>query len=182
MNVLSKKKKLGTGGAISQLKNKVKNDFILMNGDTFVDIDLSSLFKKKLERKYLLQMFLLKNKNYESNNKLSNLKLKNKEIKYGGLLMNSGVYYIRKKFLKNIKKENISLENEILPKIIEKKKVKGKLIESDFIDIGTYKNLNYAKKTFYKNTNPSAFLDRDGVINFDYGYVHKLKDFKLKEG
>ena len=39
-------KKLGTGGAISQLKNKVKNDFILMNGDTFVDIDLSSLFKK----------------------------------------------------------------------------------------------------------------------------------------
>ena len=128
-------------------------------------------------------MFLLKNKNYESNNKLSNLTLKNKEIKYGGLLMNSGVYYIRKKFLKNIKKENISLENEILPKIIEKKKVKGKLIESDFIDIGTYKNLNYAKKTFYKKLiNPSAFLDRDGVINFDYGYVHKLKDFKLKRG
>ena len=25
------RKKLGTGGAISQLKNKVKNDFILMN-------------------------------------------------------------------------------------------------------------------------------------------------------
>tara|TARA_B100000989_G_scaffold263373_1_gene215241 strand:+ start:814 stop:2004 length:1191 start_codon:yes stop_codon:yes gene_type:complete len=177
------KKKLGTGGAISQLKNKVKNDFILMNGDTFVDIDLSPLFKKKLERKYLLQMFLLKNKNYKSNNKLSNLTLKNKEIKYGGFLMNSGVYYIKKKFLKNIKKENISLENDILPKIIDKRKVKGKLIKSDFIDIGTYKNLNYAKKTFYKKLiNPAAFLDRDGVINFDYGYVHRLKDFKLKRG
>ena len=111
------KKKLGTGGAISQLKNKVKNDFILMNGDTFVDIDLSSLFKKKLERKYLLQMFLLKNKNYESNNKLSNLTLKNKEIKYGGLLMNSGVYYIRKKFLKNIKKKTFHLKTKFYLKL-----------------------------------------------------------------
>jgi D-glycero-D-manno-heptose 1,7-bisphosphate phosphatase len=97
--------------------------------------------------------------------------------------MNSGVYFVKKKLLKNLKKKNISLENEILPKIINKGNVKGKFIESDFIDIGTYKNLHYAKKTFYKKlTHPSAFLDRDGVINFDYGYVHQLKDFKLKKG
>ena len=25
-----------------------------------------------------------------------------------------------------------------------------------------------------------AFLDRDGVLNYDYGYVHKIKDFKWK--
>ena len=29
---------------------------------------------------------------------------------------------------------------------------------------------------------PAAFLDRDGVINFDFGYVYKYKDFKLKPG
>ena len=66
---------------------------------------------------------------------------------------------ILKKIFKKYQKENISLE-QILPKIIEKKKVKGKLIESDFIDIGTYKNLNYAKKHFKKLINPSAFLDK----------------------
>jgi len=27
-----------------------------------------------------------------------------------------------------------------------------------------------------------AFLDRDGVINEDYGYVYKIEDFKFKEG
>lgn len=26
------------------------------------------------------------------------------------------------------------------------------------------------------------FLDRDGVININYGYVHKIKDFKFVEG
>lgn len=29
---------------------------------------------------------------------------------------------------------------------------------------------------------PAAFLDRDGVINYDYGYVHKFKNFKLRSG
>ena len=28
----------------------------------------------------------------------------------------------------------------------------------------------------------AVFLDRDGVINFDHGYVHKFSDFKLRPG
>ena len=27
----------------------------------------------------------------------------------------------------------------------------------------------------------ALFLDRDGVINYDYGYVHKIENFKIKE-
>ena len=39
------------------------------------------------------------------------------------------------------------------------------------------------KKTFFKKfIKPAIILDRDGVINYDYGYVHKLKNFKLKKG
>jgi len=29
---------------------------------------------------------------------------------------------------------------------------------------------------------PAVFLDRDGVINYDYGYVYKYKNFKLRPG
>lgn len=29
---------------------------------------------------------------------------------------------------------------------------------------------------------PALFLDRDGVINFDHGYVHRIEDFKFIPG
>ena len=30
--------------------------------------------------------------------------------------------------------------------------------------------------------NNALFLDRDGVINYDYGYVHKINDFRFRKG
>ena len=32
-----------------------------------------------------------------------------------------------------------------------------------------------------KYKNKEVFLDRDGVINYDYGYVYKINDFKFKK-
>ena len=36
---------MGTGGALNILKKKKLNDFILINGDTFLNVDLSKLIK-----------------------------------------------------------------------------------------------------------------------------------------
>jgi D-glycero-D-manno-heptose 1,7-bisphosphate phosphatase len=67
-------------------------------------------------------------------------------------------------------------------KLIIKKKVEGKLIKSYFIDIGTYANLKIAKQTFGKHfSKSSVFFDRDGVLNYDKGYTHKIKDLKFKK-
>ena len=50
-----------------------------------------------------------------------------------------------------------------------------------FLDIGTRQNLKSAPKLlFKKNFRPAVFLDRDGVINYDYGYVHKIGHFDLR--
>ena len=37
----------GTGGALFKIKNKIKNNFIFMNGDTFFDLDFNFLNKVK---------------------------------------------------------------------------------------------------------------------------------------
>ena len=94
-----------------------------------------------------------------------------------------GVFTFSKKFLKFIPERECSLENEILPNLIKSKLISGKLYNQFFLDIGSPKNLKVGsiklKKEFYK---PAVFLDRDGVINQDFGYVNKRENFKFKKG
>ena len=51
--------------------------------------------------------------------------------------MNAGIYFFDKKIFKFIKNTYQSLENEVLPILINKKKICGNLTKSKFIDIGT---------------------------------------------
>ena len=180
IDCIVEKKELGTGGALSQLKKKTTNNLIIVNGDSFVKSDLSDLFintKKKFN-----YLYLTRNKNYQSNKILSNLSINNKSfVNFNGNLMNAGIYYLKNTILNKIPKRKVSLENSIIYDLIKKEKIKGKLNNSKFIDIGTYKNLYFGKKDFHKQFNqPAAFLDRDGVINYDHGYVHNMKNFDLR--
>ena len=174
------KRELGTGGALSQLKNKTSNNLIIMNGDSFIKSDLSDLFINAQKKSNYI--YLTKNKNYQSNKILSNLNINKKLfISFKGNLMNAGIYYLKNTILSQIPKNNVSLENSIIYDLIKKKQIKGELNNSEFIDIGTYKNLRLGKKNFHKQfIQPAAFLDRDGVINIDHGYVHKMKNFDLR--
>lgn len=179
---LKEKKEMGTGGALNLIKKKT-NDFLLLNGDTVFDINFKNLIKS-LKKKFLGSMALINNPDNNSN-KLNKLNLKNSlvQLSNSGKFMNGGAYFFKKRFLNYIPRGKSSLENEILPKLIKQKKINGRIFNDFFLDIGSKKNLKIAKKLLLKNfKRPAAFLDRDGVINHDYGYVHKVSDFKFKEG
>jgi D-glycero-D-manno-heptose 1,7-bisphosphate phosphatase len=57
------------------------------------------------------------------------------------------------------------------------------IFNEKLIDIGVLKDLNLAKK-FFKKYNKRKFiiLDRDGIINQDYGYICKWSNFKFIPG
>lgn len=181
IHVIIEKKPLGTAGSLSLIKNKIDKNFLLINGDSINNFKLIRLQKKP---NALAQMFLIKNLNYNSNKKLVSLNIKKGLVTFEkSNLMNSGMYIFNKKILRYIKRQFLSLEDDILPDLIKNKKIKGKILESNFIDIGTkknfYKTSNFLRKNFLK---PAAFLDRDGVLNYDYGYVHKYSNFHWKSG
>ena len=181
---IKEKKLMGTGGALLGLKRKKINDFVLINGDTIFDVNIKDLVKC-CKKKHIGSLALVKyNKNF-NNQKLNNLVVQKNVLNYKkkGKLMNGGVYFFKKKFLNYLPNKKCSLENEILPNFIKNKLVSGKVYNDFFIDIGTPKYLKISKKKIINYfSKPAVFLDRDGVINNDFGYVHKRKDFIFRKG
>ena len=181
---LKEKNPMGTGGALLNLKKEKLNDFILVNGDTIFDIDINNLMKCCVKKK-LGSIALAANKKNTNSLKLNSLSLKNNHLSYDkkGQLMNGGVYFFKKKILNLIPKKRFSLENDFLPNLINKKLLTGKVYKNFFLDIGTPKYFKISENKLENHfKRPAAFLDRDGVINHDFGYVHKKKNFKFKKG
>jgi D-glycero-D-manno-heptose 1,7-bisphosphate phosphatase len=177
--VIVEKKEMGTGGSISVLKKKINSNFLVVNGDSYIDYDFLK-FVKINKKNFFAKMLITKNNNYKSNKKLSNLSLKKNKIysSQSSNYMNAGIYLFNKKIFELIKPNYQSLEEDILPYLIERKFVYGEKFNGEFIDVGTYKNLKHSRNQFFKKKNTAVFLDRDGVINYDLGYVVKFKKFK----
>ena len=88
---------MDTGGALHGIKKIVKNNFVLTNGDSIVDIDLRQFTRKKLNNS-LIKMALISKKFTKNKNKLNNISIKGKDIVFekNSKYMNSGVYYCNK--------------------------------------------------------------------------------------
>jgi len=181
---LIEKKRLGTFGAIINIKNKLKKNFIVINGDTLFNANLEKFSKFNLIKKKIVMM-ITKNHHYKENIQLTNLNINKKseiQISNKTKFINSGTYLISNKILKKEFKSKSSLETEIIPDLIKSRSAFGIIENKKLIDIGTNNNLIYAKKNISKEIKkPAIFLDRDGVINYDYGYVHKYNNFKFKK-
>ncbi len=184
IKVIIEKKPLDSLGALLNVKKFISNDFILVNGDTIIDFNLKDLIKIRSKKK--IAIILNKNHNYKNNKKLNNISIDKKNnviFSKKNNFMYGGVSFISKSLLKG-KIKKVSLENNLIPQLIQNKQINGIINNKKFfVDIGTYENLRKAKiiipKFFSK---PAVFFDRDGVINYDYGHVHKYKDFKFKKG
>jgi len=181
---IKEKKAMGTGGCLHKIFKKISKEFILINGDTFIDIDYSIILKKKINENRCA-MVIKKISKYVKSTKLNKLNIKNSFISISkkGKYFNAGTYKLNKKIIKIIPKKFCSLENEIIKNQIENKKVIPIIHKGFFLDIGSPESLKKSHNLLSKKLKKKAFfLDRDGTINENYQYVHKKKDFYFKKG
>ena len=181
---LIEKKPMDTAGALNLVKKKIKDDFILINGDTYLDINNINDLKIEANKRNKIGCLVLIKSN-KKNIKFNNLFIdKNHNVikKARSKYINAGIYYFKKQIFKFIENKKTSIENTILPNFIQKKMITGIKLNNFFLDIGTPIDLKKAKMELIKHLKkPSIFLDRDGVINHDKGYTHKFKDFKFRK-
>jgi D,D-heptose 1,7-bisphosphate phosphatase len=182
LNVITEPEASGTAGSLLLARKYLKKEFFLLNGDTYFNFNILELKKKFYENKKKIIIAALT----ESKNKrFLNLPVSKKHVSKDNKInyVNGGYYYVSKKIISRI--DNcFSLENEVFPKLIKEKQMSCLPFVSKknyFIDIGVPKDLKRSGSFLKKILNKKAvFLDRDGVINYDLGYVYEIKNFRWR--
>lgn len=145
---------LGTGGAIKYaLDFTDENDVIIINGDTFFDINLSLFFNKHIFSKAELSIALKPMANFNrygnvllnSNNKV--ISFSEKKHCYIGQI-NGGIYLIKNKNLFASFTNKFSFEEDFLCKNHEHHKIYGVIFDEYFIDIGIPEDYQIANRYF----------------------------------
>jgi len=187
---------LGTGGAIKLASTFVENnEFWVINGDTFVGLELSDFYSKTTSK--AISLGLVEMSDFDRYGKVETdkkriISFKEKEYTKQGFI-NSGIYLISKKFINNHapKQDRFSFEKDILEKLIDVTNIGFYKSNSTFIDIGIPEDFYRSQKLFSNNLNAeklfsldsswTIFLDRDGVINkrLPGSYVKTPKDFQF---
>ncbi len=136
-------KLLGTGGAIKKAARNLSNEFLVVNGDSYLDIDFRQLTSFHTEKNALITMALTESKGtnrfgiveLDHGNKITTFKEKSPYT--GSSLINAGIYVFNKTAFGDVpQNRHVSLEKEILPRYVNKNFF-GLKIGTFFIDIGT---------------------------------------------
>lgn len=138
---------LGTGGALLYALDQINTseELIVINGDTFFEIDFEQMLKFHREKNSSLTLGL---RQVESNDRYSGIEINNegviknfsqREKGSSQLLINAGVYLLNPDLFKRddfIVGEKFSLEDDLFPKLIQSGSVYGFPSSGKFIDIG----------------------------------------------
>lgn len=139
------KNPLGTGGGIRMAMSNLNEDLVLiLNGDSFFDLDLEQFYNLHLEQKsdfslalrYVNNSERYGNIEFNSSNQITSFIEKN-QLNQSGYI-NAGVYILSKKlYLQNTKPNiNFSIEKDFFEKQLNQLIIKGFEFKNYFIDIG----------------------------------------------
>ena len=146
---------LGTGGGIGLAMHKVQSDTaLILNGDTFFDVNLEEMWQKHSNSAKVITLAL---KQMENPDRYGTVLLEGNTIvrfqeKIEGLstgLINGGVYWVNKNILDELpNKEKYSFESDFLEMAVRDNKLNGCISKGLFIDIGIPSDYERAQEIF----------------------------------
>lgn len=148
-------KPLFTGGAIKKALKKCKDENVLIiNGDTFFDVDLKGMFDSHIQNNADITVACKEMLNFDRYGTVSIEKgriteFKEKVFTEKGII-NGGIYIIKRNLLNDIKEEKFSFETDYMEKKIKNKNIYAFLSDGYFIDIGIEKDYYKAQEDFAK--------------------------------
>jgi len=192
---------LGNAGALFRLKDKLTEDFLLINADAIFDIDFNRLVNYHKEKGGLVTLFTHPNSHpYDSgliiadkdNKVLKWLAKEDERPEYYKNRVNAGIHVISPMVLDvEISTPKIDLDRQLLKPLANT----GKMYVYDspeyVKDMGTpdryysvcedFEN-GIVQKRNLRNKQKAIFLDRDGTINKYVGFLTDINQFELIDG
>ena len=167
----------GTGGALHFARHLLDQRFLLCNGDSWFDGNLAVPLADSLR---------------DGNDVIARMVVRPVEdaSRYGVVTMadglvtgfaergdarggaiNTGIYILDRRVL-DLVRPGCSLEREVLPALAARGAVRATVGRGHFIDIGIPEDLARADVEIPRVLRrPALFLDRDGTLNIDHGWV-----------
>jgi D-glycero-alpha-D-manno-heptose 1-phosphate guanylyltransferase len=142
---------LGTGGAIKYaMSNLDMNESLIVNGDTFFDIDISRFLHFAIGTDALVSIALRKVEDcarfgrvtIDDSGKVLSF---GEKVQLGPGLINGGIYYLRGSALDGITSKRFSFEKAFLQKKHASESIFGMAFDDYFIDIGIPEDLQRAQ-------------------------------------
>ena len=192
---------LGNAGALYKIKDKLTEDFLLLNADAIFEVDFNRFVEYHKKKGGLVTLFTHPNSHpYDSgliiadNNGVVQQWLAKEDTRptYYRNRVNAGLHVISPKILETeIDTPKIDLDRQLLKPLAGS----GKMFVYDspeyVKDMGTPERYQAVCRDFeegkvkaknLRNQQKAIFLDRDGVINKYVGFLTNIDDFELLDG
>ena len=195
------KEPLGNAGALFRMKEKLTEDFLLLNADAMFDVDFNRFVEFHKSHGGLVTLFTHPNSHpYDSGLIIADktnivqkwLAKEDKRPRYYKNRVNAGLHVISPEILKqDINTPKIDLDRQLLKPLAGS----GEMFcydSPEYVkDMGTpdryyavcedFKAEHVQKKNL-KNKQKAVFLDRDGTINKYVGFLRNINEFELNDG